>query len=179
MFIGFGGVIWWKRNKRYSCCVDMNSKICVDGIRSLLNRHCFPDLSSLPVLLICQDNGFGYIIIFIIITAKPLIFKVVANKDFGHSRKWILTYQICNAVVLDHLFQFWSGCDVWPRPYFRKYTTDIGFFSFSWKWTVGGGGWALTASCEQEWRLVVSVILWDFSMLEVGVVGCFVGIGWN
>ena len=32
-------------------------------------------------------------------------FKVVANKDFGHSRKWILTYQICNAVVLDHLFQ--------------------------------------------------------------------------
>ena len=33
-------------------------------------------------------------------------FKVVANKDFEHSRKWILTYEICNAVVLDHLFQF-------------------------------------------------------------------------
>ena len=30
-----------------------------------------------------------------------------------------------------------------------------------------------------KWRPVVSVILWDFSMLEVGVVGCFVGIGWN
>ena len=26
--------------------------------------------------------------------------------DFGHSHKWILTYQICNVVVLDHLFQF-------------------------------------------------------------------------
>ena len=108
------------------------------------------------------------------------IFKVVANKDFGHSRKWILTYQICNAVVLDHLFQFWSGCDVWPHPYFRKYIADWWvFFSFSWTWAVGGGGWALTASCEQEWRPVVSVILWDFSMLEVGVVGCFVRIGWN
>ena len=32
--------------------------------------------------------------------------KVVANKDFGPPRKWILTYQICNVIVLDHLFQF-------------------------------------------------------------------------
>ena len=32
--------------------------------------------------------------------------KVVANKDFGRPRKWILTYQICNAVVLDHMFLF-------------------------------------------------------------------------
>ena len=30
------------------------------------------------------------------------VIKVVANKDFGLSQKWNLTYQI---VVLDHLFQ--------------------------------------------------------------------------
>ena len=32
--------------------------------------------------------------------------KVFANKNFRHSQKLILTYQICNTVVLDHLFQF-------------------------------------------------------------------------
>ena len=32
---------------------------------------------------------------------KEFQLKVAANKDFGHSRTWILTYQICNTVVLD------------------------------------------------------------------------------
>ena len=36
----------------------MNSRVCVDGIWSSLYRHYFQDLSSLPVLLICQDDGF-------------------------------------------------------------------------------------------------------------------------
>ena len=39
-------------------------------------------------------------------TMDVATFKVAANKDFGHSQKWILTYQICNTVVLDHLFRF-------------------------------------------------------------------------
>ena len=34
----------------------MNSRVCVNGNVSTLDRHCFPDLSSLPVL---QDDGFG------------------------------------------------------------------------------------------------------------------------
>ena len=37
----------------------MNSRVCVDGIWSPLDRHCFSDLSSLPALLMCQDDGFG------------------------------------------------------------------------------------------------------------------------
>ena len=61
------------------------------------------------------SNGSGIILSFLLISILIqlyshyklcFLFKVVANKDFGRPRKWILTYQICNAVVLDHLFQF-------------------------------------------------------------------------
>ena len=43
---------------------------------------------------------------FSFLRVGEITLKVAVNKDFGHSQKWILTYQICNTVVLDHLFQF-------------------------------------------------------------------------
>ena len=44
---------------------------------------------------------------------------------------------------------------------------------------VGGGRWALTASCEQEWQPVISASDFHENLacyIEVGVVGCFVAI---
>ena len=60
---------------------------------------------SLSIQFINGWNEMYKVRITDILLQKHMV-KVVANKDFGHSRKWILTYQICNAVVLDRLFQF-------------------------------------------------------------------------
>ena len=64
---------------------------------------------------------------------------MVENKDFGHLRKWILTYQLYNTVVLDQFsIPTWSGCDNWSRPYFSEYITDRFFFQLQLK--KGGRG---------------------------------------
>ena len=55
---------------------------------------------------------------------------MVANKNFGHPQKWILTCQICNLVVLDHLTM-----PLLPEVYNRL----IGFFQL--QLNKGGRGW--------------------------------------
>ena len=58
------------------------------------------------------------------------------------------------------------------------YNRLMGFFFFQLQLKKGGREWDLTASCEEEWWPVVSVILCDFSILEVGAVGCFFFRNW-
>ena len=69
----------------------MNSRVCVDGIWSPLDCHCFPDLSSLPVLLIfCIIVSYIHVChmhSFIVINCRVFVsFFIQLMKTFGSKR---------------------------------------------------------------------------------------------
>ena len=87
---------------------------------------------------------------------------MVTNKDFGRPRKWILTDQICNAVVLDN-FKVKGGRGDFSCEQEWWLVVSVIFVRF---WHVGGGCGGVFCRNSLKLRITIQPVMQKARIVE-------------